>query len=170
MQSRFSTLISAVLLGAALAMPVRIAAAVQEPAADPRLDAGVCAVAVAAGDAEAIIGKCGAVIDNQKMAKADRVHALIARAGVFAQRGQDQRALADYSVAVMLDPAQPNAFNLRGEIFRRRGDRPRALADFRAALKLDPHHAAARDNYRSLVRELERIGAQMPLKNKARHP
>ena len=39
-----------------------------------------------------------------------------------------------------------------------------------AALKLDPRHVAARENYRSLVRELERIGAHMPLKNKAHHP
>ena len=146
------------------------AAATHEPAADPRLDAGICAVAVAASDDEAIVAKCGAVIDNDKMAKADRVHALIARAGVFARRGQNERALGDYSVALSLDPAQAGVLNSRGEIFRRKGDRPRALADFSAALKIDPRHAAARENYRSLSRELERIGAQMPLKNKTRHP
>jgi tetratricopeptide (TPR) repeat protein len=94
----------------------------------------------------------------------------MARAGVFARRGQNERALADYSVALALDPVQADAFNSRGEIFRRKGDKPRALADFGAALKIDPRHAAARENYRSLTRELERIGAQMPLKNKARHP
>jgi predicted negative regulator of RcsB-dependent stress response len=65
---------------------------------------------------------------------------------------------------------QADAFNSRGEIFRRKGDKPRALADFGAALKIDPRHAAARENYRSLARELERIGAQMPLKNKVRNP
>jgi lipoprotein NlpI len=146
------------------------AEATHEPAADPRLDAGVCAVAMAAGDAEAIIAKCGAVIDNDKMARADRVHALMARGRVFARRGLNERALADYSVALALDPAQADAFNSRGEIFLRKGDKPRALADFGAALKLDPRHAAARENYRALARELERIGAQMPLKNKVRNP
>jgi len=159
----FAAVLMAVLL-------IRSAAASREPAADPRLDAGVCAVAAAADDADAIVAKCGAVIDNDKIAKADRVNALMARASVFARRGQDERALADYSVAVMLDPDQADAFNNRGEIFLRKGDRPRALADFAAALKLDPRHSLARGNYRSLVRELERIGAQMPLKNKTRHP
>ncbi|MBS0528549.1 MAG: tetratricopeptide repeat protein, partial [Proteobacteria bacterium] len=155
------------MLAAALTMtlPVSLASVSREPAGDPRLDAGVCEVAAAANDAEAIVAKCGAVIDNVKMTKADRVNALMARAGVFARWGQDDRALADYSVAVMLDPMQADAFNNRGEIFLRKGDRPRALADFGAALKLDPRHGPARDNYRSLVRELERIGAQMPLKN-----
>lgn len=172
MRNRFSISIFVAGLATAVAMivPVRTALAASEPAADPRLDAGVCAVAVAADDAEAIIAKCGAVIDNDKMAKADRVHALLARGRVFANRGLDERALADYSVALALDPVQADALNSRGEIFRRKGDRPRALADFGAALKLDPRHVAARENYRSLARELERIGAQMPLKNKARHP
>lgn len=171
MQSRFSGPPAKAFVAIALTMLLTgVAKASHEPAADPRLDAGVCAVAVAASDDEAIVAKCGAVIDNDKMAKADRVHALMARAGVFARRGQDERALSDYSVAIMLDPAQAGAFNSRGEIFRRKGDKPRALADFRAALKLDPRHVAARENYRSLVRELERIGAHMPLKNKAHHP
>jgi lipoprotein NlpI len=153
-----------------MTLSVRGAMASREPAADPRLDAGVCAVAAAASDADAIVAKCGAVIDNEKMAKADRVDALMARADVYARRGKDDLAIADYSVAVSLDPMQVDAFNNRGEIFLRKGDRPRALADFGAALKLDPQHVSARDNYRSLVRELERIGAQMPLKNKTRHP
>jgi lipoprotein NlpI len=172
MRSCFSALFAATCLAAAPAILLLpgFAVASPEPTADPRLDAGVCAVAVAAGDAEAVIAKCGAVIDNDKMARADRVHALMARGRVFASRGLDERALADYSVALALDPVQADAFNSRGEIFRKKGDRPHALADFGAALKLDPHHVAARENYRSLARELERIGAQMPLKNKARHP
>jgi len=106
------------------------------------------------------------VIDYEKTLVPDRLRALLARAGAYVRKQQDDRAIADYDVALTLDPTLADIFNARGELWRKKGDRPRALADFGAAIKLNPQHPAARGNYRLLAQEVERIGAQMALNNK----
>lgn len=136
--------------------------AVALPPADP----APCFAAIAASDDDKIISGCGALIDNEKTTKADRLKALIARAGAFTRKDQADRAIADYDVAVQLDPSQADLFNSRGELWRKKGDRRKALLDFGAALKLRPDHPAAKANYKSLALELERAGAQMALAGK----
>jgi tetratricopeptide (TPR) repeat protein len=131
----------------------------------PPADPSPCLAAIAASDDDRIVGACGALIDNEKTAKADRLKALIARGGAFIRRDQVDRAIADYDVMLGLDP-QADFFNTRGELWWRKGDRPKALADFAAALKLNPDHPLAKDNYRKLARELERLGAQMAVAGK----
>lgn len=133
--------------------------AIKVPPADP----APCLAAVTANDDDKIISACGALIDNEKTTRADRLKALIARAGAFTRMEQIDRAIADDDVALQLDPSQADLFNSRGELWRKKGDRRKALLDFGAALKLNPDHPAARANYRSLSLELERIGAQMAL-------
>ena len=142
------------------------AATGSDPAANPQVDPAPCIAAVAANDADNIIAVCGALLENEKTAKPDRIKALIARAGAYGHKDQVDRAIADYDVALRLDPTQADIFNTRGELWRRKGDRPRALADFAAAIKLNPDHAAARANYKSLAQELERLGALMAVNNK----
>jgi tetratricopeptide (TPR) repeat protein len=141
-----------------------------EPATDPQVDPAPCVAATAANDDDRIIALCGVLVDNEKTAKADRIKALIARAGVYDRKEQIDRAIGDYDTALRLDPALADSFNARGELWRRKGDRPRALADFGAAIKLNPQHEAARANYKSLAQELERLGAQMAIKNKPMAP
>jgi tetratricopeptide (TPR) repeat protein len=121
---------------------------------------------VAANDADSIIAACGALIDNEKAARADRIRALIGRAAAFERKDQIDRAIGDYDTVLRLDPSLADIFNARGELWRRKGDRPRALADFAAAIKLNPNHPAARGNYKSLARELERLGALLAVYNK----
>ena len=140
------------------------------PATDPQADPAPCAAAVAADDADGIIAVCGALVDNDKTLRADRVRALIARATAFARTDRVDRAIADYDVVLRLDPTLADIFNARGELWRSKEDRPRALADFGAALKLNPQHEAARANYKSLAQELERIGAQMAIRNRSGQP
>jgi tetratricopeptide (TPR) repeat protein len=137
-----------------------------EPAADPQVDPAPCVAAAAAEDADRIIAVCGALVDNEKTVKADRVMALIARAGAYDRKDMIDRAIGDYDTALRLDPGLADIFNARGELWRRKGDRPHALADFGAAIKLNPQHEAARANYKSLALELEWLGAQMAIKNK----
>ena len=67
-------------------------------------------------------------------------------------------------------PTLADVLNARGELRRGKGDLPHALADFAAALKLNPQHEAARANHKSLALELERLGAQMAIKNKSSPP
>jgi tetratricopeptide (TPR) repeat protein len=105
-------------------------------------------------------------LDNEKILKADRIKALIARAGAYGRKDQIDRAIGDYDTVLRLDPALADIFNARGELWRKKGDRPRALADFGAAIKLNPDHAPARGNYKSLAQELERLGALMAVNNR----
>jgi tetratricopeptide (TPR) repeat protein len=81
----------------------------------------------AANDDDKIIAVCGALIDNEKTAKADRIKALIARAGAYDRKDMIDRAIADYDTALRLDPGLADIFNARGELWRRKGDRPKAL-------------------------------------------
>jgi len=157
---------SAAVAAVALASPGRAFAAAGEPAADPQTDPAPCIAAVAADDADNIIAVCGALIDNEKALRADRIKALIARAGAFARKDQIDRAISDDDTVLRLDPTLADVFNARGELWRQKGDRPKALADFGAALKLDPNHPTARGNYKSLAQELERLGALMAVYGK----
>jgi tetratricopeptide (TPR) repeat protein len=132
----------------------------------PPVDPAPCLAAIAANDGDKVVDACGSLIGNDKTEKADRVKALIARAGVFIARDQSDRAIADYDVVLRLDPTLVDIYNTRGELWWKKGDRPKALADFTAALKLNPNHPAAKANYRSLAQELERIGALMAVAGK----
>jgi len=166
MRSHFTFAAVALILYA----PTRAFATGAEPPTDPQADPAPCVAAVAAGDADRILALCGALIDNEKTLKPDRIKALIARAGVYVRGDQIDRAIADYDTVLRLDPTLADIFNARGELWRKKGDRPRALADFGAALKLNPQHEAARANYKSLALELERLGAQMAIKNRPSPP
>ena len=141
-----------------------------EPITDPQLDPAPCVAATAANDDDRIIALCGVLVDNEKTAKGDRIKALIARAGAYDRKDMIDRAIDDYGTALRLDPTLADIFNARGELWHKKGDRPRALADFGAAIKLNPQHEAARANYKSLAQELERLGAQMAIKNKPGPP
>jgi tetratricopeptide (TPR) repeat protein len=137
-----------------------------EPAGDPQVDAAPCVAVAATGNADETIAVCGALIDNEKTPRPDRVKALIARAGAYQHQDLIDRAIDDYDTALRLDPTLADIFNTRGELWRKKGDRRRALADFAAAIKLNPDHPAARGNHKSLARQLERLGALMAVYNK----
>jgi tetratricopeptide (TPR) repeat protein len=137
-----------------------------EPAVVPRVDPTPCLAAIAANDDDRIVAVCAAVIDGEKTEKADRIKALIARAGVWQRKDMIDRAIDDYGTALRLDPSLADTFNARGELWRKKGDRPKALQDFGAALKLNPGHPAAKANYKSLALELERLGALLAVNNR----
>ena len=158
------TIAAASLLWAALSHSVFATGA--EPAKDVQVDPAACIAAAAASDADKIIDICGALIDNEKTARSDRIKALFARAGAYDRKGMIDRAIGDYDTTLRLDPTLADIFNIRGELWRRKGDRPRALADFGAAIKLNPQHEAARTNYKSMAQELERLGALMAVAGK----
>jgi tetratricopeptide (TPR) repeat protein len=148
------------------APPHRAFATSTEPVTDPQVDPAPCVAAAAATDADKIIAVCGALIDNDKTLKADRMKALIARAGAYGRKDQIDRAIGDYDTVLRLDPTLSDGFNARGELWRKKGDRPRALADFGAAIKLNPDHLTAKGNYKSLAQELERLGALIAVHDK----
>jgi tetratricopeptide (TPR) repeat protein len=169
MRNRFTV----VMAGAAIASLLWAApsgdalGAVSEPATDPKIDFAPCfAAAAVEAVPDQIIASCSPVIDNEKTPASERLRAVLARAGAYLRKEQDDRAIADYDVALKLDPTLADIFNARGELWRKKDDRPRALADFGAAIKLNPQHAAARASYKSMAQELERLGAQMAVNNR----
>ncbi len=163
---RTAALLVAIALMFCAALPHHARATSAEPVTDPQVDPAPCVAAAAANDADRIIAICGALVDNDKTLRADRIKALIARAGAYNRKDLIDRAVGDYDTALRLDPTLADIFNIRGELWRKKGDRPRALADFAAAIKLYPDHPVAKGNYKSLAQELERIGALMAVNNK----
>lgn len=157
---------SGVVLLCALALEAAYAATGGEPATVAQVDVAPCLAAAAADDMDKAASACAAVIDNEKTAKPDLIKALIARGALHARRDQIDRAIADDSRALLLDPTLADLFNTRGELWLKKGDRPKAVQDFGAALRIDPNHERAKANHKALSRELERIGAQMAVAGK----
>jgi tetratricopeptide (TPR) repeat protein len=60
------------------------------------------------------------------------------RAGAFMAKGDYDRALADYDMAVQLNPEVAAAWLNRGTLWSRREDFDRAIADLTKAIRLDP--------------------------------
>jgi tetratricopeptide (TPR) repeat protein len=137
-----------------------------EPAAVAQADVARCLATAAVDDDDKVDALCAAVIDNEKTAKPDLIKALIARGAHFARRGLIDRAIADDSRVLVLDPSQADIFNARGELWLGKGDRPKAVQDFAAALRLNPNHERAKANHKAMAKELERIGALMAVAGK----
>jgi len=153
------------IIAIAMLIPLRLHATGADTGTVPPVDPAACWAAIAAGDDDKVTADCGALIDNEKTAKADRIKALVARAAVLARKDQLDRAIADYGEALRLEP-QADVYNVRGELWWKKGDRPKALSDFAAAIKLSPEHPAAKANYKHLAQELERLGALMAVAGK----
>ena len=115
------------------AVPHTAFAAGAEPSTDPLVDPAPCIAAANLSDADAIIAVCGALIDNSKTAKSDRIKALFARAGAYDRKLMFDSAIADYDASLRLEPTA-DMFTIRGEAWRKKGDRARALADFAAEI------------------------------------
>ncbi len=61
-----------------------------------------------------------------------------ARAAAKSHLGQHDEAIADYSLALELDPGNTAAFVARGNLHYQRQDYPKAIADFTKAIELNP--------------------------------
>jgi tetratricopeptide (TPR) repeat protein len=165
MRSLLIQLSGAVLL-CALPLGVALAATGGEPAAVTQVDIAPCLTAAAGDDLDKANSACAEVIDNEKTAKGDLIKVLVARGALYARHDQVDRAIADDSRALLLDPTLADVFNARGELWLKKGDKPKAVQDFGAALKIDPNHEKAKANHKAMARELERIGAQMAVAGK----
>jgi tetratricopeptide (TPR) repeat protein len=60
------------------------------------------------------------------------------RAADKLKKGNLDGAIADYSKAIELNPADPDAYDNRGVARLRKGDLDKAIADFNSAIELDP--------------------------------
>ena len=68
----------------------------------------------------------------------------------YGEKGDLDKALADFNKAIELDSAYAQAYNNRGAAYLAKGDNNKAIADFKKALELDPNNKDAKDNLKSL--------------------
>jgi Tfp pilus assembly protein PilF len=65
----------------------------------------------------------------------------VSRGLCYAQKDDDDKALADFDKAVSLNPKNVQALQLRGSAHSQKGDKEKALADFKEAISVDPNNA-----------------------------
>ena len=58
-------------------------------------------------------------------------------------KGEHDRAIADYNEAIRLDPKYVFAYNGRGNAYQAKGEHDRAIADYSEAIRLDPKFVKA---------------------------
>lgn len=68
------------------------------------------------------------------------------RAGIFADAGQNQRAISDFNKAIQLDTKNADFYNARGFFYLTRAQYQPAVNDFTSAIKLSSMHAQACNN------------------------
>jgi tetratricopeptide (TPR) repeat protein len=87
---------------------------------------------------------CNTIIDDPTASQHDRSQALVGRGDSWDDVKHDHdRAVADYTQAIEIDPNNAVAFYNRGLTWIRKGDDQRAIADFDEAIRLDPKNANA---------------------------
>src|SRR5262245_36990654 len=102
-------------------------------------------------ESDSQIKACTAVIDSPKTAQADRAIALNHRGAAWLVKGnlivlgdprrEFERAIADLTETIRLDPKFRDAYLNRGYVWYSARDWKRAIADYTAAIKIDPDHA-----------------------------
>ena len=112
----------------AAARPVQVAAV----AAD---DADTCKQA--SGDVA--IAACTRAIASDRYAGHDLASLHYDRAVEYANKGDYDRAIADFSSAIHLDATDADTYNNRGAAYLAKGENDRAFADFSEAIRLDPN-------------------------------
>lgn len=83
----------------------------------------------------------------------ESTYAYNGRGNAYHYKGDNDRAIADYTRAISLNPLYAYAYNDRGEAYREKGDLIRALADFTEAIRVNPRYADPLTN-RGLLYEL----------------
>jgi tetratricopeptide (TPR) repeat protein len=91
-----------------------------------------------ADDPDRNIAGCTRIIEDA--AEGDTMHAVayVARGLAWQAKGNLDRALADYTDAIRLNPRDALAYNNRGLLWREKGDADRAIADLTDAIRIDP--------------------------------
>ena len=91
-----------------------------------------------ADDPDRNIAGCTRIIEDADEGKTMRGVAYVARGLAWQKKGDLDRALADYTAAIKINPKDALAYNNRGMLWRERGDSDRAIADFTAAIAINP--------------------------------
>ncbi len=70
---------------------------------------------------------------------------------MFQRKGDLDRAIADFTAAIKIQPGFTAAYVSRGNAYQAKGEREKAAADYKRALAINPNLAAAKDGLKVLV-------------------
>ena len=65
------------------------------------------------------------------------------RGNAYSRKGDFDRAIEDYGLAIQFNPNYDKAFNNRGVAFQKKGELDRAIKDFNEAIQLNPNYGNA---------------------------
>ena len=89
------------------------------------------------------VRSCTAIIRSERSSSKDKAVAYNNRGNFLRDRGELDRAIADFDAAVRLEPKSADTYINRGIARYRRGDLDRAIADYDEAIRIDPEDAYA---------------------------
>src|SRR5258705_5132973 len=92
---------------------------------------------------EARISGCTTAIQSGRWSGNDLAPAFFNRGLAYSRKGDTDRAIADYSEAIRLNPKHAKSYLGRGSAYLRKADWDRAIADYTEAIRLDPKNAPA---------------------------
>jgi lipoprotein NlpI len=95
------------------------------------------------GNPERAIQVCTRWIEYGSLPRADLAQAYYTRGAEWAGQSNHDRAIADYSMAIELDPKLASAYLNRALSWSEKGDSDRAIADYDTAIKLVPKDVRA---------------------------
>src|SRR5262249_28342935 len=97
-------------------------------------------------NADLRIGYCTNVIESGRYTGAEAAWAFNNRGIAYKNKGDYDRAIADYDEAIRLNPELEEAFNNRGVAYESKGNYYRAIADYDAAIRLNLDNPNALNN------------------------
>lgn len=103
--------------------------------AQPEVDAERCRSIT--GNPDLAIRHCTAAIQSGKLSGRLLAETYFSRGVEWTNKGDIERAIADYDAAIRIDPKYAEAYHNRGLLRAARGESDRAIADYDAALRLD---------------------------------
>src|SRR5262249_30866125 len=89
-------------------------------------------------DPDRVIAGCTRMTQNPNEVPHNRAVAFYNRGGIYKERKDYDRAIADYSEAIKLDPQFINALLNRGMAYDAKGDSDGSAADFGRVIELKP--------------------------------
>jgi tetratricopeptide (TPR) repeat protein len=90
------------------------------------------------GSGDAMIAACGRMIASDKLVTRDLSIVHNNRGDAYRNKGEYDRAIADFDEAIRLNPKFAIAYYNRGNSHWHKGEYDRAIADFDEAIRLDP--------------------------------
>lgn len=83
------------------------------------------------------IAACSRAIERKSTSAKDRETAFNERANGYQDQGDSDRAIADFSAAIKINPRNADLYLARGEAWRGKSDFDKALADYDQAIRHD---------------------------------